>query len=456
MYKYKSSEDRIRQLNYLLEKKRIEELAELLRRTNPIDVVECIEDLPAEEALVLFRLLKKQDAIEVFADLDQADKEKLQSGLNDDEFKELLEDLNFDDMIDTLEEMPAQMVQDILKTSDSETRDLVNEYLQFPEDSAGTLMTTEFLEVSPDMTVGETLAYIEEVGHDKVTVYTCYVTGPKKVLLGYVSLRVIVTSEVDVKIKDLMYEDVITVVTTEDQEDVAHKFQKYGFTALPVVDNAHKLVGIITVDDIMWIIEQEATEDFQRIAGTTPEEEDYSRMTAWDLAKNRIPWLMFLMISGAFTSTILRRYEDVIQTIIALNMFIPMLTGSGGNAGSQASTLVIRAMATHDIEPRDWAKVVLKEVSVGLICGLVLGLVAFLKCYFLDKVQIDVALVVALTILAIVTMAKAIGSLLPIVAEKLGADPAIMASPLITTIVDSLGLIFYFNIAQSILPGLGM
>ena len=179
-------------------------------------------------------------------------------------------------------------------------------------------------------------------------------------------------------------------------------------------------------------------------------------MTAWDLAKNRIPWLMFLMISGAFTSTILRRYEDVIQTIIALNMFIPMLTGSGGNAGSQASTLVIRAMATHDIEPRDWAKVVLKEVSVGLICGLVLGLVAFLKCYFLDKVQIDVALVVALTILAIVTMAKAIGSLLPIVAEKLGADPAIMASPLITTIVDSLGLIFYFNIAQSILPGLGM
>ena len=456
MYKYKSSEHRIRQLNYLLEKKRIDELTELLRRTNPIDVVECIEDLPAEEALVIFRLLKKEDAIEVFAELDQEDKQKLQSGLNEDEFKQILDELNFDDMIDTLEEMPAQMVQNILETSDSQTRDLVNEYLQFPEYSAGTLMTTEFVEVSTDMTVGQTLEYIEKVGHDKVTVYTCYVTGPKKVLLGYVSLRVIVTSEPEVKIKDLMYEDVITVETTEDQEDVAHKFQKYGFTALPVVDHANKLVGIITVDDIMWIIEQEATEDFQRIAGTTPEESDYSRMTAWDLAKNRIPWLMFLMISGAFTSTILKRYEDVIQTVIALNMFIPMLTGSGGNAGSQASTLVIRAMATHDIEPRDWAKVVLKEISVGLICGLALAVVAFLKSYLFDKVAINVAFVVALTILAIVVMAKAIGSLLPIVAEKFGADPAIMASPLITTIVDSLGLIVYFNIAQAILPGITM
>ena len=456
MYKYKSSEDRIRQLNYLLEKKRLDELAELLRRTNPVDVVECIEDLPAEEALVLFRLLKKEDAVEVFAELDQDDKEKLQEGLNDDEFKEILDDLNFDDMIDTLEEMPAQMVQDILETSDNETRNLVNEYLQFPEDSAGSLMTTEFVEVNPEMTVGETIEHIEKEGHDKVTVYTCYVTNPNKVLLGYVSLRVIVTSEPDVKIKDLMYEDVITVQTTDDQEDVARKFQKYGFTALPVVDHAYKLVGIITVDDIMWIIEQEATEDFQRIAGTRPDEEDYSKKSAWDLAKNRIPWLMFLMISGAFTSTILKRYEDVIQTVIALNMFIPMLTGSGGNAGSQASTLVIRAMATHDIEPKDWLKVVIKEVSVGLICGAVLAVVAFLKCYLFDKVAMNVALVVAFTILAIVVLAKAIGSLLPIVAEKLGADPAIMASPLITTIVDSLGLIVYFNIAQMILPGLNM
>ncbi|WP_394011042.1 magnesium transporter [Anaerococcus cruorum] len=456
MDQYKSREARIEELKYLLADKKLDELSDLLNRTNPVDIVECIEDLTAEEALVLFRLLKKEDAVEVFADLDQTEKEKLQEGLNEDEFKELLDDLNFDDMIDTLEEMPATMVQEILKTSDSETRDLVNEYLQFPEDSAGTLMTTEFVEVTADMTVAETLAMLEEVGKDKVTVYTCYVTDGTHKLLGYVSLRMIVTREPDTKISELMYEDVIYVLTTDDQEDVAHTFQKYGFTALPVVDNTNRLVGIITVDDIMWIIEQEDTEDFQRIAGTTPEEEDYSRMTPWQLAKNRIPWLMFLMISGAFTSTILRRYEDVIQTVIALNMFIPMLTGSGGNAGSQASTLVIRAMATHDIEPSDWAKVVIKEITVGLICGLALGAVAFLKCYFFDKVAINVALVVALTILAIVVLAKAIGALLPIVAEKLGADPAIMASPLITTIVDSLGLIVYFNIAQAILPGLGV
>lgn len=452
----KSNADRVDELNHLLENKKISELSDLLSRTNPIDIVECFEDLSAEEALVLFRLLKKEDAAEVFAQLNQTDKEKLQEVLNDDEFRDLLEDLNFDDMIDTLEEMPATMVQQILKSSDSQTRDLVNEYLQFPEDSAGSLMTTEFVEVSADMTVEETLALLEDVGKDKVTVYTCYVTDPTHKLLGYVSLRMVVTREPDTKLSELLYEDVIYVYTTDDQEDVAHTFQKYGFTALPVVDNTNRLVGIITVDDIIWIIEQEATEDFQRMAGTTPEEEDYSRMSAWSLAKNRIPWLMFLMISGAFTSTILKRYEDVIQTVIALNMFIPMLTGSGGNAGSQASTLVIRAMATHDIQPSDWVKVVLKEVTVGLICGAALAIVAFLKCYFFDKVAINVALVVSLTILAIVVIAKAIGSLLPIVAEKFGADPAIMASPLITTIVDSLGLIVYFNIAQAILPGLGI
>lgn len=456
MFSYTDTEKRLNDLKHLLDEKKVNELSDLLRRTNPIDIVEFIEELPAEEALIVFRLLKKEDSREVFADLDSEDKEKLQAGLNDTEFKELLDDLNFDDMIDTLEEMPAAVVDNILKASDDQTRELVNEYLQFPEDSAASLMTTEFVEVSPETTVGETLAYIEEVGKDKVTVYTCYVTSPTKELLGYVSLRMIVTSDLDVKIKELMYEDVITVETTEDQEDVARKFKKYGFTALPVVDLTNKLVGIITVDDIMWIIEQEATEDFQLLAGTSPEEEDYSKMSPWDLAKNRIPWLMFLMISGAFTSTILKRYEDVIQTVIALNMFIPMLTGSGGNAGSQASTLVIRAMATHDIEPSDWAKVVLKEISVGLICGTILALAAFLKCYFFDKVAINVALVVALTIISVVVLAKAIGSLLPIIAEKLGADPAIMASPLITTIVDSLGLIVYFNIAQTILPGLGV
>ena len=454
MNTYSNIEEKLKELRYLLDKKSLIELKELLNRTNSMDIVEFIEDLPAEEALLVFRLLRKDDAREVFAELDSYDKEKLQEGLNDEEFKDLLDDLNFDDMIDTLEEMPAALVKNILQSTDSKTRKLVNEYLQFPEDSAASLMTTEFVELSPDMTVGESLKLIEEVGKDKVIVYTSYVTNKAKELLGYVSLRSMVISDEDVKIKDLMFEDVISVRTTEDQEDVAHVFQKYGFTALPVVDKTGKLVGIITVDDIMWIIEQEATEDFQLIAATSPEEEDYSKMSPWELAKNRIPWLMFLMISGAFTSTILKSYEDVIQTVIALNMFIPMLTGSGGNAGSQASTLVIRAMATDDINSKDWLKVLSKEMLVGLICGLVLGFVAFLKCYFFDKVSMDIALVVAFAILSIIIMAKSIGSILPIVAKKLGADPAIMASPLITTIVDSLGLILYFKIAQIILPSL--
>ena len=304
------------------------------------------------------------------------------------------------------------------------------------------------------MTVREALAHIKKVGNDSVTVYTCYVTSPTKQLLGYVSLRLIVTSPPDTIIEDLMYEDVITVQTTDDQEDVARKFQKYGFTALPVVDNTYRLVGIITVDDIMWIIEQEATEDFQLMAGTRPDEEDYSKTSPWDLAKNRIPWLMFLMISATFTSTILRGYEYVLQAVIALNMFIPMLTDSGGNAGSQSSTLIIRAMATHDIEPSDWAKVVLKEILVGLICGLALGIVVFLKCFFFDKVGVQVSIIVGITIVGIVVMAKTVGSLLPIIAEKFGGDPAIMASPLISTIVDSLSLIVYFSITKMLIGGL--
>ncbi len=452
MYTYKSTEQRLKELTYLFDKKRMNELSELLRRTNPVDIVEFIESLSAEEALIVFRLLKKDDAVEVFAELESEQKEALQKGLNETEFKDLLNELHFDDMIDTLEEMPAALVQRILRSSDSDTRALVNEYLQFPKDSAGTLMTTEFVEIKPYMTCREALAHIKEVGNDKVTVYTCYVTSPTKELLGYVSLRLIVTSPKDTLIEDLMYEDVITVKAIDDQEDVAHKFQRYGFTALPVVDNTNRLVGIITVDDIMWIIEREATEDFQRIAGTTPDEIEYSKASPFSLAKNRIPWLMFLMISATFTSTILRNYQFVVQAVIALNMFVPMLTDSGGNAGSQASTLVIRAMATHDIEPSDWAKVMIKEITVGLICGAFLGIIAFLKCMFFDKVGFSVSMVIGLTIIAVVVMAKAIGSLLPMLAEKIGGDPAIMASPLISTIVDSLSLILYFSIAQMLLP----
>jgi hypothetical protein len=448
MQKYMDYSKRVEELAELLAKKDGVNLSKLLRRTNPVDIEEFISTLSSDDALLVFRLLKKEDAIEVFAKLDPSDKDKIKKGLNDAEFTDLLEDLDFDDMIDTLEEMPASVVQKILRNTDPEIRKRVNQYLKFPEDSAASLMTPEFVELKINMTVKEALATIKRIGKDKVTVYTCYVTDTTKKLLGYVSLRNIVTSDENTLISSLLYEDVISVRTDEDQEEVARTFQKYGFTALPVVDKENMLVGIITVDDIMWIIEQEATEDFQIMAATTPEEEEYSKMSVWKLAKNRIPWLMFLMISSAFTSTILRSYEAVIQSIIALNMFIPMLTDSGGNAGSQTSTLVIRAMATHDVELSDWMKVFWKEFRVGVVCGLSLGLVSFLKCMFFDKVGVEISLIVAVTLLLVVITAKVVGSLLPMLASRLGADPAIMASPLITTIVDSVGLIVYFNIAQ--------
>lgn len=446
-----NSEQRIKDLNELLEKRDIPNLKDILRRTNPVDIEEFMSELDNDESLIVYRLLRKDDAAEVFAELKDEGKHRLLTSITDPELDDIVKALNFDDVIDTLEEMPATVVKRMLRNSDAETRKKVNQFLQFPEDSAGSLMTTEFVEVRPNMTCQEVLDRIKKIGSTKVTIYTCYVTSTTKSLLGYVSLRLIVTSPNDTKVKDLMYEDVISVEAYEDQEEVANTFKRYGFTALPVVDSERRLVGIITVDDIMDVMELEATEDFQRMAGTTPDEEEYSNTSAIKLAKNRLPWLMFLMISASFTSTILKSSQKVIESIIALNMFIPMLTDSGGNAGSQSSTLVIRGMATGDVELKDWYKVVFKELQVGLMIGIIMGLLAFLKCILFDKVNMEVALIVGITIFIIIIIAKVVGALLPMGAKKLGFDPAIMASPLITTIVDSIGLLCYFEVARLIM-----
>lgn len=446
-----NSEQRIKDLNELLEKRDIPGLKDILRRTNPVDIEEFMSELDNDESLIVYRLLRKDDAAEVFAELKDEGKHRLLTSITDPELDDIVKALNFDDVIDTLEEMPATVVKRMLRNSDAETRKKVNQFLQFPEDSAGSLMTTEFVEVRPNMTCQEVLDRIKKIGSTKVTIYTCYVTSTTKSLLGYVSLRLIVTSPNDTKVKDLMYEDVISVEAYEDQEEVANTFKRYGFTALPVVDSERRLVGIITVDDIMDVMELEATEDFQRMAGTTPDEEEYSNTSAIKLAKNRLPWLMFLMISASFTSTILKSSQRVIESIIALNMFIPMLTDSGGNAGSQSSTLVIRGMATGDVELKDWYKVVFKELQVGLMIGIIMGLLAFLKCILFDKVNMEVALIVGITIFIIIIIAKVVGALLPMGAKKLGFDPAIMASPLITTIVDSIGLLCYFEVARIIM-----
>lgn len=446
-----NSEQRIKELQELLVAKDIPALKDSLRRTNPVDIEEFMSDLDNEQSLIVYRLLRKDDAAEVFAELKNEGKHRLLTSITDPEIDAIVKALNFDDVIDTLEEMPATVVKRMLRNSDAETRKKVNQFLQFPEDSAGSLMTTEFVEVKPDMTCAEVLDRIKKIGSTKVTIYTCYVTDKTKSLLGYVSLRLIVTSDSNTRVKDLMYEDVISVKAYEDQEEVAHRFRRYGFTALPVVDSERRLIGIITVDDIMDVMEMEATEDFQRMAAITPDEEEYSTTSAFKLAKNRLPWLMFLMISASFTSTILKSSQRVIESIIALNMFIPMLTDSGGNAGSQSSTLVIRGMATGDVELKDWYKVVFKEFQIGLMIGVVMGAIAFLKCTLFDRVSFEVATIVAITIFVIIVIAKVVGALLPMGAKKIGFDPAIMASPLITTIVDSIGLLCYFEVAKIIM-----
>lgn len=445
-------EERIEELGSLLDEKKFLKLADLLNRTNPIDIEEFISELNDEDSIIVFRLLKKDDAAEVFAELDHDQKQKLLSGITDLEIDNIIKDLNFDDMIDTLEEMPASFVKRVLTKSDSETRKLVNEFLKFPEDSAGSLMTTEYVELKEHFTVGNALELIKEIGTNRTTIYTCYVTGAGKKLLGFVSLRTLVTSDRDVMVKDLMYEDIITIETHDDQEDVAGKFRRYGFTSLPVVDSERRMVGIITVDDIFDVMEEETTEDFQIMAATTPDEGEYLNTSAWKLAKNRLPWLLFLMVSGSFTSTILKNYQSVIQSMIALNIFIPMLTDSGGNAGSQSSTLVIRNMATGDIDMnKNWIDVILKELRVGLISGSIMGVVAAGKCILFDKVNIEVGFIVGVTILVIIMLAKLVGAALPMLAKKLNFDPAIMASPLITTIVDSLGLLCYFEVAKIVM-----
>ncbi|MDY6065978.1 MAG: magnesium transporter [Finegoldia sp.] len=438
-------------LNSYLEKKELGKLKEQISKYNPVDIKEYIEDLDTKNMLLVYRLLSKDDAIEVFTEMDLDEQKVLLHAFTDKEMVEIIDELYFDDYIDLLEEMPAGVVKKILRESDENKRNMINRFLSYPEDSAGSLMTIEFVELKPYQTVEEALNIIKKTGVDKVTVYTCYVADEKKTLLGFVSLRKIVTSEPDTKISDLMIEDIIYVNTDDDQEYVADMFKKYGFVVIPVVDNEKRLVGIITVDDIMEVMEQEATEDFQKIAGTLPEDESYMDLSALRLAKNRLPWLLILMISGALSATVLKRYEDVIQAVIALNMFIPMLTDSGGNAGSQASTLVIRAMATGEIELKDWPKVIWKECRIGIIAGLVMGIVTFMKCFLFDKVSATVAITVSMTIFCIVLIAKVIGAGLPMLAKKLGFDPAIMASPLITTVVDTLGLLTYFEVAKIIL-----
>lgn len=435
----------------LIQEKNLKELKQVVSEMNVVDIAEVIEDLDDKSMLLVFRMLPKEIGSDVFSYMEMYNKKRIVNSITDEELHSILDELYFDDMIDIIEEMPANVVTKVLKNAQSDRRKLINEFLRYREDSAGSIMTIEYVSLKPDMTVKESLEYIKKVGIDKETIYTCYVENEYKMLIGFVSLRTIVVSDENELIKNIMEEDVIFVNTQDDQEEVADLFTRYGYIALPVVDQEHRLCGIITFDDILDIVEEEATEDFHKMAAVAPSDDEYLDQSAWQLAKNRIPWLLILMISATATSAIIGRFEGILAQYIVLSNFIPMITDTGGNAGAQSSTVVIRAMATGEISLHDGFKVIWKEARVGIIAGACLALANFLRIWLLTSNGFTVAAMVSVTILFTVIMSKLLGAILPLCAKKINLDPAIMASAVITTIIDSLALIVYFLMAEAFL-----
>lgn len=435
----------------LLKEKKFVELKAYLCEINVVDIAEILDDLDTKTSLMVIRMLPKDLVVEVFAYLDIEKQTELASLITDVELKYLMEEMYFDDLIDLLEEMPAEFVSKVLKNAPYEERKRINQFLNYPEDSAGSIMTIEYVELKVRMTVQDALDYIRETGLNKETVYTCYVTNENEKLEGIVSLRTLVISDPTQTIGDIMETDIISVNTNDDQEDVAETFKKYDFLALPVVDTSYRLTGIITVDDIMDVIEEEATEDFQKMAGITALESEYLDLDILTLAKMRIGWLLILMISGTFTGFIIRQYEDLLTHVTILTMFFPMLMDTGGNAGSQSSTMVIRGLAVGDIKMTDAVKVFFKEFSISILVGTMLSAVNFVRLMWINKVGLAISLTVSLTLIFTVIMAKLIGGMLPIMAKKLNLDPAIMAGPVITTIVDAMSLVIYFQFATFLL-----
>ncbi len=435
----------------LIEEKKYLQLKRILEEMNEVDIAEILDDLDLHTALLIFRMLPKDLAVEVFAHFSIEQQRDLVNAMTDKELNFILDELFFDDMIDLLEEMPANIVNKILMQSSSEERKLINQFLKYPPDSAGSIMTIEYVELRKSMTVREAMAHIKETGLSKETVYTCYVTDKNRKLEGIVSLRLLVVSDESTLIEDLMEDEVIFVETHDDQETVAAVFVRYGFIAIPVVDKEHRLTGIITVDDIMDVMEQEATEDFQRMAAMAPSEEPYMDSGVVALAKQRIVWLLILMIAATFTGQIITSFENVLGSVVILTSFIPMLMNTGGSSGSQASTLVIRGLATGEIELKDVFKVIWKEFRISLLVGITLAIVNFGRLMIIEKVEIHIALTVSLTLIVTIAIAKIIGSIAPLAAKKLKLDPAIMAGPLITTFVDAVTLTVYFSFASMLL-----
>ena len=444
-------EDKIEILD-LYKGKKPKALIQKLSNMNAADVAEILDELEVTDATVIFRLLPKDQAVDVFTYFDSEQQQDIIATSTDADVEYILKEIFFDDKIDMLEEMPANIVDKILEKSSPSERKLINQFLNYPEDSAGSIMTIEYCSVKKTLTVKEAMARLKKVGLQRETIYTIYVIDDNRKLEGIVSLRDLVIADDDTVIGDIMNTDVVYVNVYEDQEVVAGVIQKYDFVAVPVVDNEERIVGIITVDDVIDIIEQEATEDFQKMAALSPSEEEYLDTPAFILAKHRIAWLLFLMISATLTGSILQRFEDYIAAIPALLIFIPMLMDTGGNAGSQSATLVIRGLAVGEIEPKDAFKVLWKEFQVSIMVGIVLAAVNFVRIRLLHPEQDPkIAITVSISVMFTVMLAKLVGGLLPIGAKKVKLDPAIMASPLITTIVDAASLLVYFAVAKLML-----
>ncbi|MBR5948973.1 MAG: magnesium transporter [Clostridia bacterium] len=446
-------------IEILLEKKQYNSVKNILVTINPPDIAVILEDQPADRLMRLFRLLPKELAAEVFVEMEPELQEQLINGFTDKELAEILDEMYDDDAADLVEEMPANVVNRILKQADPDMRRSINELLKYPEDSAGSIMTTEFCDLAKELSAAEALEHIRQNGVDKETIDTCYVTDRRK-LLGTITLRQLVLASDGVLVSDIMDENFVSVRTLDDSEEVADLFAKYDLLSIPVVDSDSRLVGIVTVDDAIDVIREEATEDIEKMAAITPSGKPYPRLSVFEIYKNRIPWLMLMMISATFTQFIMRGFEEGLEKVVTLSFYIPMLMDTGGNSGSQASVTIIRSLSLGEIEFKDILKVIFKELRVALMCGVTLAILCFGKATLLDKnppaLALNVALTVSGTLLITVVLAKFFGCTLPMLVKKIGLDPAVMASPMITTIVDALSLIIYFLIASTVvLPLVG-
>ena len=456
-YQRESFEDLIERMNQYLEEKKYVQARDAIVELEPIDIAYIMETLPEDTIPLVFRLLPKEQAAEVFVELDSDSQESLIKGFSKSELKEVIDELYLDDVVDIIEEMPAIVVKRILSTADPETRRDINNILQYPESSTGSIMTTEYIDLKTYMTVDDALKKIRRVGQDMETINVMYITDAARHLLGYVSIRTVLISEDDDKMEDIMDTSVISASTLDDQEETARKFEKYDFLTMPVVDKENRLVGIVTIDDALDVLVEETTEDIERMASISPSYKPYLSTGIFETVKSRIPWLLLLMVSATFTGQIISSFEESLAAVTILTAYIPMLMDTGGNCGSQASVTVIRGISLQEIELKDLLKVIWKEMRVAVIVGAILAACNFAKLLLVDKmlfhnpITISVALVICLTLIFTVFAAKLVGCTLPILAKAIGFDPAVMASPFITTIVDAISLLIYFQFAKILL-----